>query len=76
MPSKSKLAKQLGKTLTFRIMVIVVNSMVVWIYTKEIMATMSVMTITTITSTVLYFIHERFWDRVHWGEEKAPLTNG
>ncbi len=63
--------RSLAKTITYRLLIIVATFVVVYIMTGDIDATTHITVVTSIVNTVLYFIHERIWNRIHWGKHKA-----
>lgn len=56
--------RSLIKAATFRIVVVVINTFVVYIITKRIDLTLGVIIFSNVTSTILYFFHERIWNRI------------
>jgi uncharacterized membrane protein len=63
-----KINRSLAKTITFRQLVIISNSILIFLVTRELKFTLGVMVLTSISSTVLYFFHERVWNGIHWGK--------
>lgn len=61
--------RSLTKAITFRLLIIIVNSIIVFCVTHRCDATIMVMIATSISSTILYFLHERVWDRFTWGQK-------
>lgn len=60
--------RSLVKALTFRIMVIVTNGIIIYAITKRLDLTSGVIIVQTILNTILYIIHERIWNFIHWGK--------
>ena len=58
------------KAVTFRIFVIVADVGVIYFITDSIKVAASVITLTNVTSTLVYVVHERAWNRIHWGRKK------
>ena len=58
------------KAVTFRIIVLLADSGVIYIVTGSLKTAASVVLITNVTSTVVYVVHERAWNRIHWGKKK------
>ena len=67
--------RSLAKTITYRILIVVSNSVVVFALTRNLDTTLNVTGITTVVSTIIYFFHERAWNHVHWGKAhlKSPV---
>jgi adenylylsulfate kinase len=61
-------SRSLVKTITYRVLIIVSNSIIVYLLTRRVDMTVAFITTTNIARTVLYFLHERAWNRVHWGK--------
>ena len=62
--------RTITKAITFRILVIIADMTVIYFITGSLKIAASVITITNITSTVMYVVHERAWNKVHWGKNK------
>jgi uncharacterized membrane protein len=59
--------RSIVKSITFRITVIVSDTIVVYLLTHRIDVTAGLVILTNCSSTVLYFVHERIWNRIQWG---------
>jgi len=63
------------KSIVWRILGIVILLAVSWFVTHN----WKEMTIITIifhgVRVILYYFHERVWERIHWGRIKHPLSN-
>lgn len=55
------------KSVTFRIIVILSDIIVIYVLTHRIGLTIALTILTNIASTVLYYLHERIWNAVKWG---------
>ena len=55
------------KSLTFRVIVVIADLIVIYLITHRIDTTVSVTIFTNLASTTLYFFHERVWNRIQWG---------
>lgn len=62
--------RSVTKALTFRALVICTDLVIVYTLTKRIDITLAVLIFSNLASTLLYFLHERLWNRVHWGKKK------
>lgn len=58
--------RSLAKALTFRLMVLLADSVIVYAITRRFDITLGVLIISNISSTILYFLHERIWNQIHW----------
>jgi len=60
--------RSLIKALTFRFVIILSDSLIIFFITKRLDVTLGVLVFSNLASTVLYFMHERAWNNVHWGK--------
>jgi adenylylsulfate kinase len=59
--------RSLVKSVTFRVIVVAADLVVVYAFTHQIETTVAVTIVTNISSTLLYYGHERVWNRIRWG---------
>ena len=57
------------KSVTFRIIVIISDLIVIYLLTKRLSTTIALTVFTNLASTILYFLHERLWNHVSWGRQ-------
>lgn len=60
--------RSLIKTISYRILIIVCNGLIILWYTGELQTTLDFIGISSIVSTIIYFFHERVWNHIHWGK--------
>lgn len=63
--------RSLAKTISYRLIIILSNGLIVYFSTGQIDVTFQVLGLSSIASTFLYFLHERLWNHIHWG--KHPI---
>lgn len=56
------------KTITYRIVIIISIFTITFLTTGEISDALAITSITAVTGTVIYYIHERIWNNIHWGK--------
>ncbi len=56
------------KTITYRILIIVSNGIIVYFITNDAAATTRITIVASVVSTALYYVHERIWNKIHWGK--------
>lgn len=56
--------RSLIKAITFRLIIIIADIFVVYIITHRVDVTLGVIFFSNITSTILYFLHERIWNNI------------
>lgn len=65
-----KISRSVAKSITFRILVILSDIIIVYAVTHRYDLVIAVVLVRNLFSTVLYFFHERIWNSVHWGKAK------
>lgn len=63
-----KQERTLLKTLTYRIAIIISQTTIVYLITKEPMETFSIVSISNVVATIVYYLHERFWNSISFGK--------
>ena len=66
--------RSLTKALTYRVLIMCMDFITVYLLTRTIKMATTFMIVSNIYTTVAYFIHERMWARIRWGvtETKTP----
>lgn len=67
------MGRSLIKAITFRILIVIANGIIVYSLTHQYDTTASIMFLSSVSSTALYLIHERVWNNIHWGKEEADI---
>lgn len=62
--------RSIVKALTFRALILTADSIIIFAITRRYDLTIGLMIVSNISSTILYFIHERLWNKVRWGKSK------
>ncbi len=60
------------KALTFRVLILISDGIIIFAVTRRYDITLSVMLFSNLASTILYIIHERIWNTIHWGKHRNP----
>jgi len=63
--------RSLIKSITFRVLVVLSDLIIIYALTKKVAATIAITILTNVASTIFYFLHERFWNKIKWGKIKA-----
>lgn len=71
MKFKETKERSVVKSVTFRILVIISDLVVIYILTRKITDTIAITIFTNVASTVFYFLHERLWNNITWGRQRA-----
>ncbi len=62
--------RSLTKAVTFRIIALCADFLVINALTQKSEVALGIIILTNSSSTILYFLHERVWNRIHWGKNK------
>ncbi len=57
------------KTISWRITGSGATLLISWSITGNLVAASAIATIQIVTNTILYFVHERVWNKINWGKE-------
>lgn len=71
MAFQERYARSVVKALTYRSIILLSDSLIIFFITKEFDTTAKVIILSNIGSTLLYLAHERAWDKVHWGKKRS-----
>ncbi len=63
--------RSLVKAITYRFIILLTDGLIIFAITKQYDTTVKVIILSNIASTVMYFVHERFWNGIHWGKRAA-----
>ena len=58
--------RSVAKTLSYRILSTIILGIISWAYTGELLATSAITITFTIVASVIFYLNERFWNRVNW----------
>lgn len=64
--------RSLVKAITWRIIAFGVTILAVYIYSKDLKASLTIGIGANVTKIFLYYAHERIWNRVDYGRVKPP----
>ena len=64
--------RSITKSVTFRILVIVSDMIIITAVTHSYGVALGVTIATNVGSTILYYLHERVWAKVKWGIASQP----
>lgn len=58
--------RSLVKAITYRAIASLVLAMISWYFTGNLFETSVITIVFTLLATVIYYIHERVWDKIEW----------
>lgn len=64
--------RSIAKALSWRFIATIITSTIVWILTGEFQFAALVGLSDTLVKLVIYFVHERVWNKIPYGREKSP----
>jgi adenylylsulfate kinase len=59
--------RSIVKAITWRVWAILVLAVISYLLTYNVAKSLGITVIFNAIQTVVYFVHERFWNRIHWG---------
>jgi uncharacterized membrane protein len=65
--------RSVAKALGFHALIILADMVVVFGITHQYQITISIILFTNLISGLIYFAHERAWNRIHWGRSKVEI---
>ena len=68
MPENETHIRSWIKSISFRILATITTIALVVIFTGEILLALEIGLVEVVAKLILYYVHERFWDRVSWGK--------
>ena len=67
--SRAKMRRSVAKSVTWRIIGTLDTVLIAWIVTGQMILAVSIGSIEMITKMMLYFLHERVWENISWGQK-------
>ncbi len=61
-------SRSIVKSLIYRILSIIGTSILTWLITKDIQKTLSITVAIQIFLIIIYYSHERIWNKINWGK--------
>jgi uncharacterized membrane protein len=65
------LRRSVVKAITYRIVIVCLDFLTVYLFTGAVRVALGFMIVSNIYTTIGYFLHERAWNRIHWGIEET-----
>lgn len=63
------------KAISWRIFATLTTIIIVYFFTKQLVLSLGVGFFEVISKLILYYIHERIWNRIYWGKgQKVKFT--
>jgi uncharacterized membrane protein len=65
--SEETLKRSLVKTISFRVVILIVDFVSIYLFTGKTKVALGFMVVSNIYTTLIYFFHERMWGKIKWG---------
>ncbi|MBP6931225.1 MAG: DUF2061 domain-containing protein [Candidatus Pacebacteria bacterium] len=65
---REKRERSIAKAVTYRLISILLDSSIAYLVTQSAEKTIIFVIISNVISIMMYFFHERAWNRIHWGK--------
>lgn len=69
-----RIPRSLAKVISWRILVTITNFFGGWIASGNPWVGLGVVTFALVVNSILYFFHERAWNRADWGKQSQEET--
>jgi uncharacterized membrane protein len=66
------LSRTITKTVSYRVFILVLDFLSIYLFTGKVRVAVGFMLVSNLYTTLGYFVHERIWDRIHWGRRILP----
>lgn len=67
--------RSVTKAITYRAIIIVLDVTVIYLLTGRLDVALGFMIISNTYTSIAYYVHERFWNRIGWGKTKPTPPN-
>ena len=64
-----KVPRSIAKLITWRVVITFSNGLAVYIATGSFLISLQVVSIALVINSIVYFLHERAWNRLSWGKK-------
>ncbi|HQU07532.1 MAG: hypothetical protein B7X04_00145 [Parcubacteria group bacterium 21-54-25] len=75
MPHTETRKRSIAKSISWRIVATILTLTTIWYVTRVVAASIEITSLTAVLSTVVYYFHERAWNRSSWGLVAAAPQN-
>ena len=65
--AKDKLERSILKTITYRLIIIILDFFFIYFFTGQVKIAIGFMVISNFYTTIAYYLHERYWNNIKWG---------
>jgi len=69
MPYTEKHSRSFAKAISYRLLSISLDFIIVFAFTKKVEVTIWIVVLSNVVSIFMYYFHERMWNKVHFGRK-------
>jgi uncharacterized membrane protein len=63
------------KAASYRVLSVLLDFAVIYLFTRKLALTIGIALVSNTASALLYFVHERFWNRFTWGRHAHRIPH-
>jgi uncharacterized membrane protein len=68
-------SRSLAKAISWRFFATITTMVLVYIFTRQLVLSLSIGIFDIVSKLILYYLHERIWNRIYWGKDnKIPVN--
>lgn len=60
--------RSIVKTISYRVIILILDFLSIYLFTGKIKIAVGFMIVSNLYTTIIYFFHERIWDKIKWGK--------
>ncbi len=75
MPYTEKHSRSFAKAVSYRLLSIGLDLLIVFAFTKKVELTIGIVVLSNVVSIFMYYFHERLWNQVHFGRRLVDTRN-
>ena len=65
-------SRSIAKALTWRVIALIITASIAWMVTGQLRVAVCIGAADALVKIGIYYVHERAWNRVHFGRPKPP----
>jgi len=67
--------RSIMKAVSYRLLAAIVTTTIVFVFTRKIILSLGVGAVEAVAKIICYYMHERFWSFIKFGQKKHPLSS-
>jgi len=73
--SKEAHLRSIMKAVSYRLLAAIATGTIAYVFTRRLDISLGIASIEAVAKIVCYYIHERFWSFIKFGQKKHPLSS-